>query len=242
MKIAVLCDLHLSDSKHSPQYHFLASAVDQLRKDGIQTVLTLGDISACGELEALQNYYALLEGFSLYTLLGNSDIRSSETKDQWMSAVSNFKFNFYEKTVLGINNPRGSINEDDRKEIEALHNGDILAMHHGIRALDTESQTFFRDLAQRKRLTILNAHHHRFIDEEMDNFRMITFRALDPDKAIGNFPSITYLDVMDGEISLEEKLITISPSIIKMQANFSEYPVLTTTEMFRMPRITKYMV
>jgi len=215
MKIALICDTHLSGSTNSPQYHYLSAAIQQIKSDGIQTVVTLGDISAYGEWEAFERYNTLLSGLTHYMLLGNSDVRDPQTEEMWISAVSNCKLHFGGKTLLGISNPYGKITPNDRIEIETLHDGDILVMHHGIRALDEDSSIFLKDLAQKKQLTIINGHHHRFQDEYMSNIRMISLRALDPDKAIGNYPTVTYLSFSAKGIELEEKFISLPLDVIQ---------------------------
>lgn len=220
MKIAVICDTHLPGSTRSPQYYYLSSAIQKIKHDGIQTIVTLGDISAYGEWEAYENYVSLLHGLTHHMLLGNSDVRDSRTEEQWISAATNCKLCLAGKIFLGINNPYGKISPEDRKEIEALHDGDILAMHHGIRALDEDSRNFLLDLSQKRKLTILNGHHHRFQDESLANFRIISLRALDPDKAIGNYPSVTYINISENAINLEEKYITPPLDVIQDAAKY----------------------
>ena len=220
MKLAIICDTHLPEKESAPQYHFLKHAVQQIKNDGIDTILSLGDISACGEWDAYQNYISIIDGLKYYTLIGNSDVRNPDTAKLWTSTATSVRLSLPGRTLLGINNPYGKISPEDRDQIETLHDGDILAMHHGLRALDSDSRTFLTELSQKRHLTILNGHHHRFQDDHTGKFRMISFRALDPDKAIGNFPTVTYLDITQDSILLEEKYISVSSDTIQNISKF----------------------
>lgn len=214
MKIAIICDLHLSDCCPSAQYSFLVDAVNRMKQDRISTVLTLGDITSFGEPLAFQKYRNLLSGFEHILLVGNSDVRNPETQEQICSHVNTYRLDCAGRTLLAINTPYAHIEAADREQIESLQDGDILAMHHGIRGLDEDSRNFLADISSKRSLTIINGHHHRFIDETCNQCRLITFRAADPDKSIGNYPCITYVDITADNITLEERMFPLPNSVM----------------------------
>ena len=214
MKIAILCDLHYSGAERSAQAFFLSKAIAQMKTDRIHTVITLGDVSAYGEETALHHFQNQLSEFDHHILLGNSDVRDPTTTSLWLSCAKPCKLSFENRTFLGIHSPYPKLSEEDRAQISALRDGDILAMHHTIDALEPESKKFLLNFVQYRKLTVFTAHHHRFIDQIIGKSRVIIFPALDPDKAIGQFPSITYVNITEDTIHLEQKQLSLPSSIM----------------------------
>lgn len=70
MKIGLICDLHMSDAEKSVQYRFFTQAVEQFKKDGIDTVINLGDISSFGEYDVLLSYLDEMKAFNHFFCTG----------------------------------------------------------------------------------------------------------------------------------------------------------------------------
>ena len=214
MKIGFICDMHLPKDKLSPQFAFLKRSAEQMKKENADMVITVGDITACGEWEAFENYKAIMDEFTSFFVIGNSDVRDTQTKDKFIHASENINIEIGKRRLLGINTPNGSIEEDDKKYIQALSDGDILIMHHGLHRLDEKSREFVENTVKEKSIIIIHAHSHMRFDYEVGKTRVIGLRALDGDKSIGDFPCVTYFDITDDSISFYEKLIEVDRSII----------------------------
>ena len=88
MKIGVICDMHMGENAQGIQTAFLLRAVAQMKKDGAEKVLNLGDITAFGELSAFENYMEALQPFEHFFVLGNSDVRCEKHAIPSCHAVS----------------------------------------------------------------------------------------------------------------------------------------------------------
>lgn len=214
MKIAFVCDIHLPKSKESPQYVFFKRAVEKIKLDGVKVLVNLGDITAYGELEALDNYLSELSGFEHYYVLGNSDVRDENTLETILDKKSEPCFEFGGKKIIGINTPYGIIDESDRERLRLLDDGDIVFLHHYVKSLQRESRDFFQELLSEKELTVFHGHAHYFMDMSVGKSRVYGLRALDPDKSVGNYPCITYVYITDENITLEEKLFCVGEKSI----------------------------
>ena len=206
--------MHLPDSKKSPQYEFFCRALKQMEDDGIKTVVNLGDINAFGEVAPFEDYIERMRAFESYYVFGNSEVRDEQTLEKMMSLKTEPCFKVGDRTFLGINTPYADIDEGDRARLEALKDGDVVLLHHYVRSLHKDSREFFERLLEEKALTVFHGHAHYFIDDVVGKSRVYGLRALDPDKSIGNYPCITYVDITDDSITLEEKLFPVSDEAI----------------------------
>ena len=214
MKIAFVCDIHLPKSKESPQYVFFKRAVEKIKLDGVKILVNLGDITACGELEALDNYLSELGKLEHYYVLGNSDVRDDNTLDSILDKKSEPCFELGTKKILGINTPYGIIDESDRERLQMLDDGDVVFLHHYVRSLQRESRSFFEKILSEKKLTVFHGHAHYFMDMSVGRSRVLGLRALDPDKSIGDYPCITYVDITEESITFDEQLFAVGEKAI----------------------------
>ncbi len=205
MKIAFICDTHVPNGENSPQYAFLLRAIERIKEDNIDKVIHLGDVTAFGEKEGFEQYLRLTSGLkgSSY-LLGNSDVRDERTKDYILSMAKPLEFIEGGKTFLGINTPFRTLTEQESEKILALKDGDVLMMHHSPLSLLEEDKKFFDIVLESKKLTVIHAHTHKKSDTIYKNSRIISLRALDPDKSVGDYSCINYLDLSQAEISPQE--------------------------------------
>lgn len=209
MKAAIICDTHLNNV-NSAQYGFLKEFINILKKDGIKTVLTLGDITSLGERAMFEQYLDDLKDFDHHYVIGNSDVRDERTADYFINASNGFLIEADGMKILGIDTPYGIIEAADREKISTLNDGDILAMHYYVNALEEDSRRFITDFCERKSITVLHGHQHRKADGPLGRSRVIGFRAADPDKSVGDFPCITYITVENGSVAYDE--VKIPPS------------------------------
>ena len=140
MKIGLLCDTHLCGSISSPQHDFLLRAVERMKQDDVHTVIHLGDIAAYGERAAWDEFQNLAKEFNCYILLGNADVRDSQSKDWFKERVCDVQMVIGSRKIVGIHTPDGVITEHDRQRLQTLTDGDILLMHHYPEPLESDSR------------------------------------------------------------------------------------------------------
>ena len=221
MKIAFICDMHLPNNISSAQYAYFSEFIDRMKKDKIETVICLGDITSFGEKEMFIRYLDDLKDFDHHFVIGNSDVRDESTKDFFLEKSGGFLIERDGRRILGADTPYGIIEEADREKIRALSDGDVFVMHYYVEALEKDSRNFLTEVCEDKALTVIVGHQHRKRDYMLGKSRVIGLRALDPDKSIGGYPCIDYFDFGDDEITDKEILIKTPVSVLKdLRAHF----------------------
>lgn len=211
MKIGLLCDMHISN-QDSAQWDFFMRAAEQMEKDKIQTVVNLGDTTSFGEYDIFCEYKKQMKAFRCYTLLGNSDVRDAFTAPFFEKEKEAVRLEIGCGSMFGIHTPYGRIEKEDRNVLRQMRDGDVLLLHHSPGGLCEESCELLTKLANKKEITIIHAHSHKWLDYTLGKSRVICIRALDPDKSIGDFPCITYYDTERKE--LEERCFTVSDQTV----------------------------
>ena len=216
MKIGFICDTHMPCNKMSPQYAFFEMAVAQCKKDHIDTIVHLGDITSFGEQEVFEDYLKTMRCFpKSYYVLGNAEIRCKETQAYFLSKTIDIAFPIQGRTLIGVNTPFGTIDEEDKHRLFEAKDGDILFMHHGPHKLHENDKQWIEVLLSQRKLTLIHAHSHKWFDYTIGKSRVIGLRALDPDKSIGNYPCITYMDVTESDITIEEKMFCVDKDTLQ---------------------------
>lgn len=214
MKIGFICDMHLPADRTSPQYAFLEQGINALKKDNISTVINLGDISTCGEIEAFKLYFSVVSDLEEHTLIGNSDVRDAKTRDAVENSANGFVLKVGGRKIVGINTPYARIKQSEKPLLEELENGDLLVLHHAPKSLNEESRAYLEDILNSKKITVIHGHSHYATDYTLGSSHIIGLRAIDPDKSIGDFPCVTYFDITDDQIAYSEKVIEIGKGAI----------------------------
>ena len=209
MRLGVIGDMHLGDDTLGIQWAFLRRAIEQMKADGVTTVLNVGDMVAFGKLPAFEDCCRLLSAFDHYFVLGNAEIRDADTRDIFVSRSMHPCFEMAGRKIVGLNTPAGEIDPKERETLDGLADGDIVFLHHGIGALKAESRAYMQALMERVALVIVHGHEHKEMEYTAGKSRVIGIRGLDPDKAIGDWPTLTYLDVTAEDVSVEQKPITL---------------------------------
>ena len=214
-RIGIICDLHLSDSKAAPQYAFLKTAVEQMRKDAVDAVVCLGDVTSHGEVAGYGAYKELLCDFSVYEVSGNSDVRDTTTADKLVQLFQKSEFYIDKRKVVGIHTPYACISNKDRKRLSNIKAGDVIFLHHDIASLEEESRGYLTELAKKIPLIIIHGHTHKRIEHWINGSHIIGVKCLDPDKCIGSYPCITYLDISEDGMDIIEQQIDISEEVME---------------------------
>ena len=235
-KIAIICDPHLPADPTSAQYAFLQQAIDQMKQDRIHTVLSLGDLTSYGQVEAFQKYCTLMQDFTHYDVIGNAEIRDSSTVSTMEAFFKPIRFQYGARTIYGINVSRGIITAEDRDFLKDIQDNDVLFFHHGPDRLDEESTVWLRSLCEEKALLLLHGHRHKDEDRYIGRTRAVGFRGLDPDKAIGGYPCIHYLcfscdaGTNDTRVTFEEHAFPVAKETL---ADFRQFFGLSCVDNYR---------
>ncbi len=211
MKIGLICDLHMSYGETSAQWNFFMRAIEKFKADGVEDIISVGDITSFGELQVLENYIKAFGEAKHRLLLGNSDVRTSETAERMLKYSKSFDEVIGGVRIVGINTPYAKIEDADREMLKTLSDGDFLIMHHSVQGLCAESREFLTEICESRAITVIHAHSHKIQDYMLGRAHIIGIRALDADKSIGGWPCVTYLDTESG--TLEEVLFDISKNV-----------------------------
>lgn len=204
MKIAFISDTHLPGNENSPQYAYLKTALEQIKKDEITSLVHLGDMVMHGDERAFELYFNAISFVeNSYFILGNHDVNGAPNVEKVLSLAKTVKFSDGETTFLGINTHYAKISASEKEQICALKDGDVVFSHFPVASLVLEDREFFEQILREKALTVIYAHTHKFEDTTFGKSRLINLRALDPDKCIGSYPSICYID-FDKQITIKE--------------------------------------
>lgn len=191
--VAVLCDMHLSGDTRSPQYTWFMRAIERMKSDGIKQVITLGDLTAFGETSAWQLYLDAVRDFDHMEIIGNADVRDRQTAADLERLTENAEMQLGARRVIGLSTPCGVIGERDFGRLETAKDGDVICLHYYLDALKEPSRSRFLKLIETRDVTVLHGHAHKDFDYTVGKARVLGFRGLDPDKAIGDAPCISYL-------------------------------------------------
>ena len=200
MKIAFLCDLHLPFDKNALQYDVLRWAIADMRRKCPDAIVFAGDLTCDGnEAVYREGLHALLSvGIPCFYIPGNSDLRCPETRETLKALASPCRSVLGGTVILALNDADGGLADASFAALEEVDAASIVFLHHPIAS--HEPHTRDRLLAWREThpdTKLFFGHLHRSFTEG----NSISLQALDPDKSIGECPSITYYDTESAEVT-----------------------------------------
>lgn len=207
MRIAVFADVHLGDSKRTPQRAALEWAVREIERCGADAAAVAGDLTACGSMYAAMRAKKLLRGVKvpLLTVPGNSDLRTPETapvmERLWLAPEEGICVGGVR--VLGVDTARGTIDGRERARMEKIDASLplILVSHQADTHVDADSRAYLADFLRRRNvLAWFTGHVHARVDTVFAGTRCLAPRALDPDKCEGGLPELLVLDTETGAL------------------------------------------
>lgn len=201
MKICFLCDLHLPFDRNALQYDVLSWAIGNIQEEKPDCVAYAGDVTCDGNREVYKWFLEKMQGISIPFLWipGNSDLRCPESRQEIQRLSSPCENVFGNVKIYAVNDCDLEISEKSLSLIEKADENSIVFMHHPISCLSAPSRD--RMLAWREThpdTFLFYGHLHETKWEGKD----ISLQALDPDKAIGECPCVTYFDTDTKEIHL----------------------------------------
>ena len=193
MKICFMCDLHLPFDRNALQYDVLAWAIDDLTKKKADCIIFAGDMTADGNMGVYQYCVDRLKniGIPFLYIPGNSDLRDVNSKkaiyenaSDCLTIVNGVKF-------FALNDSDGRLLDEQLDILEQTEENSIVFMHHPTVCIVKEQrEKLLKWRTRNPKTKLFFGHEHRF--DEGSNF--VSLQAMDPDKAIGENPCITYYD------------------------------------------------
>ena len=196
MKLCIIADIHLPYHKDAPQYRAFDFALDDAKRNKADMLVFAGDITADGCDEVAEAFYSKVNncGIPYLVIAGNSDFRSGKNiilPSQTVTELSDGT------TVIMLEDGCRSLTDNELSALECVRNSDIVIMHHPYIQLKEPWRNEFSEWRKlHKEIKVFSAHLHRFSVNGND----ISLSALDPDKAIGECPSILYYETDTGKI------------------------------------------
>ncbi len=200
MNICFMCDLHLPFDEEAVHYQALDWAVEEIKRRKPDCVACAGDITCDGNKAVYEKFLKKMKRLDVSFLYipGNSDLRNIESREHLTQLASPCRNKIEEQIVYAVNDCDGIVSEDTLKLLETAEENSIVFMHHPVEGLAQEQKE--------KMVHWRNAHPnvvlfygHKHVSEQKGND--ISLQALDPDKAIGECPCITFYDTETKEIS-----------------------------------------
>ncbi len=199
MKLCFMCDLHLPEEKSAVQYEVMEWAISDVLKKQPDAVLFVGDITADGNETAYDLFVEKMQetGIPFLYIPGNSDLRNDDTKDVIYQKSSPCRTNFEDVSVFAINDSDDVVSEEQLKILSEATEKSIVFMHQPIYSHNKETvQRLTKWREAHPETKLFYGHLHYSFSEK----NAVSLQAMDPDKAIGENPCITYYDTKTDEI------------------------------------------
>ena len=194
-----MCDLHLPKDEGALQYSAYKYALDEITKRGGDLAVFAGDFTSDGDGEVYTRAIKSLKSLNMPILYipGNSDLRNVSDRDKNHADSSEPRTEINGIGIYAINDADRSISPQTLELLEGAHPGDVVFMHHPIFGLSEPSRlkmTAWREA--HPEVYLFFAHIHKAYQRGRD----FSLPTLDPDKSIGESPSITLFDTDTGII------------------------------------------
>ncbi len=175
----------------SVQYDALDWAIQDLTLKKADCVIVAGDITCDGNITSYNNFVKKISRLPMpvFYIPGNSDLRDSRFADEIKTMSSPCKTTIGNVTVFALNDCDKTVAKEQLDLLRDADENSIVFMHHPLKfnrddvGLCSDAMLFFG---------------HRHVSEKNGN--NVSLQALDPDKAIGEPPCITYYDTQTREI------------------------------------------
>ncbi len=218
MKFAVLCDLHLPFLQNTAQYAALDWAIEEIQRQAPMAVVTVGDITAYGEIASMKYFTEKSKSIPCPQLVlsGNSDIRQAKTRDAVLSHTKSGSLSLGDITLVGLCAHDKIITIEDRKLLSSLTGKIVLFLHYDIHSLEEDSLEFLETWVETREVHIIHGHRHADSETVCRNTKITGLRCLDPDKTKGQPPCIYFFTIEeDGTLTKEEVCFTFPHDNLK---------------------------
>jgi len=199
LKICFMCDLHLSFDKNALQYDVLEWAISDIERKNPDCIAYVGDVTCDGNIAVYKWFVKRMQRTQIPFLLipGNSDLRCKDSCNEIKRICSKCENDFDNVKIFAVNDCDAKICDEQFRLLEKADETSIVFMHHPIESLSPEhAQKMLKWCNNHKRTLVFHGHLH---EAKIDENR-ISLQAMDPDKAIGECPCITYYDTDTKEL------------------------------------------
>lgn len=218
IKIAVLADLHLPDHSGTVKEDAFEWALATAVRQQADVVLAIGDLTSIGTLSAAKRVREKLDSTNLPCLIvpGNAELRSPDVASSVLEILQTptlFKKTGFQVIVLDTS--KQHLTNEDRNLLKELAQGKVgevlVATHFPLETLPLEDRTFLKELIERGVINVFVAGHRHFdAFERIGQGEYHLIRGIDPDKAIGGPPALTFFEY-DSSHSHWQRLDYIPP-------------------------------
>lgn len=191
MRICLMCDLHLGFDRNALQYDVLEWAIKNIYDQKPDCIIFAGDVTCDGNAQVYEWFIDKMQRINIpfFYIPGNSDLRCESTRERIHSNASNCRNIIDGITVYAVNDSDMSISDAVFEEIQNADKDSIVFMHHPVDAYTGETGEKLSCWRSTHADTMLfYGHCHK---SECDN-SYVSLQAMDPDKAVGENPCITY--------------------------------------------------
>lgn len=199
MKLCFMCDLHLPCDKNALQYDILDWAIQDAGKKKADCMIYVGDVTCDGNLEVYKGFLEKMESQEVPFLFipGNSDLRCPESCEEISKISSPCRNEIGGTVIFAVNDCDGTVSADDLRTLEEADDNSIVFMHHPLDSHSGESHELLRQWRSGHENTMF-FYGHQHVSKFTSN--SVSLQAMDPDKAIGENPCITYYDTETKEL------------------------------------------
>ena len=193
MKICFFCDLHLPTVKGALQYDALEWAISDMKERGCDLAVYAGDVTSDGNKDVYLYFLERMNesGLDYLYIPGNSDVRDERYARELSLLSSDILNECGEIKIYAVNDSTGSVDERAFSLLGEASSDDIMFMHHPIGSHTKETDARLAEFKQKHPQTKMFFGHAHLRYERGNE---VSLQALDPDKAIGECPCITYYD------------------------------------------------
>ena len=202
IKIAVLADLHLPDHSGTVKEDAFEWALATAVQQQADVIVAAGDLVSVGTLDAAKRVRQKLYATNLPCLIvaGNAEIRTPEFSAAVLRELRTpvtFEQNGY--CVAVLDNSREILTAEDRDMIKSLvkraHKQIFVAAHFPLDSFPSEDKKFLTGLIESGAIGIfVVGHMHYDSTEYLGKGEYHIVRGIDPDKAIGGPPALTFFE------------------------------------------------
>ena len=202
IKIAMLVDLHLPDQSDTVKDDVLEWALATAVQEHADLIVAAGDLTSIGTLDAAIRMRQKLDatGLPLLIVPGNAEIRTPEFTAAVLKELQTpHVFEQNGCHVVALDNSKEILVEKDREILRRLarqgHRQILAAAHFPLTALPPDDKQFLTELIASGCIGLFAAgHNHIDSLEHIGKGESHLVRGIDPDKAIGGPPALTFFE------------------------------------------------
>lgn len=196
MKICFCCDLHLPFDRNALQYDVLEWAVGRIKKKTPDCVVFAGDATCDGNMEVYRFFVKRLKETSVPFIYipGNSDLRNQESREEIRTLSSDCINVIGQYVIYAVNDSDANVSDSDLNCLSGADENSVVFMHHPPEEHKRNRERLLEWRRKHAATPVFFGHLHRSFHIGDSTGGSFALQAMDPDKAIGECPCISYYD------------------------------------------------